>query len=70
MNPATLNLISVILGAIVNFVPKVEEDQVLIKQWAQFCKTIIDEKRDPTAEEETAALAFAQGEHAQAQAST
>jgi hypothetical protein len=69
MNPATLQLISMILGAVLNIVPKVQEDTALKDQWVAFCKKIIDEARDPTADEEAAALAFANAEHEQVQQS-
>lgn len=69
MSPATLQLISMILGAVINIVPKVQEDTALKDFWVAFCKKIIDENRDPTADEETQALAFATAEHQQAQAS-
>lgn len=67
MSPATIQLLSMILGAIVDLVPKVEADRALIQQWVGFCKTIVDENRDPTDAEMAAARAFAESEHNQIQ---
>ncbi len=63
MNAATLQLISMVLQGVLRIVPETAEDIALFKQWAAFCKTIIDENRDPTPDEEAAAHAFAQAQH-------
>lgn len=63
MNAATLQLISMVLQGVLRIVPETAEDYALVQQWIAFCKTIVDENRDPTPDEEAKAHAFAQAQH-------
>ena len=63
MNAATLQLISMVLQGVLRVVPETAEDYALVKQWVAFVKTIVDENRDPTPDEEAAAHAFALAQH-------
>lgn len=63
MNAATLQLISMVLQGVLRIVPETAEDYALWREWIAFCKTIVDENRDPTPQEELEAERFAQTQH-------
>lgn len=64
INPAAGALISMIVGGVTTLTGDNTEDQALADQWFTFCQTMIAHGGPPTDDEHTAALAFADAEHA------
>jgi hypothetical protein len=67
MNPATAQLIAMVLQGILRIVPETAADWDFIKGWIAFCDRIVSENRDPTPEEVAEAHGFAEAEHGKIQ---
>lgn len=63
-NPAIAGLVAMVTNGVVTLQTATAEDKALIAQWQGFCQKIVDENREPTAEEHAQARAFADSVHA------
>lgn len=61
-------LVTMVAGGVLTLSGDYEAKKELIAKWFAWCRKIVDEKRDPTPEEEAEALAFAEDVHARNQA--
>lgn len=66
-NPAIGGFVGLVANGVLNVVNAGAEDKALLTYWQGVCQKIVDENREPTAEEHQAALDFANAEHTKAQ---